>query len=314
MASVHHTDSIFRAAEESGIRASIGKAMMDRENAAGLSESTRTALDASHALRERWHGRGRLQYSYAPRFVPSCTEDLLRETVQEARAHGCLIHTHASENRDELALVRSLTGMDNIVYLHSIGMTGPDVVLAHCIHLTAEEQQILADTGTNVAHCPSSNLKLGSGIAPIPELLHAGVNCTLGSDGAPCNNRMDAFTEMRLAALIQKPRLGPGSLTARTVFDMATCAGAKALGLDTGRLHVGLEADIVAIDPNRIHAFSGGNATGTLVYSATAEMVQHVWIAGEQRVKDRLVHGWSTGETLAECGKALARVRARAGQ
>ncbi len=312
MATVDHTDEVFRAAEESGLRATIGKAMMDRENPAGLSESTDVALQSSVDLADKWHGKGRLRYAFAPRFIPSCSNALLTGTRDAARERGCLMHTHASENTDEVALVRSLTGKDNIVALDDLGFTGPDVVLAHCVHLTPQEMKILSRTGTQVAHCPSSNLKLGSGIAPIPALRAAGVRCTLGSDGAPCGNRMDMFTQMRLAALIQSPIHGPGALPAPDVVRMATADGADALGLQTGRIEVGRPADLVAVDPSAVHAWGGGSPEGALVYAMTPAAVRSVWIDGEQRVQDGAVVGWSTEETTQGCIQALARVRERA--
>jgi 5-methylthioadenosine/S-adenosylhomocysteine deaminase len=314
MATVHHTDSVFEAAQQSGIRATIGKAMMDRDNEAGLSQSTDLSLSSAVDLRDRWHGKGRLRYGFAPRFIPSCTNELLVGTRDAARERGCLIHTHASENTDEVQMVREMTGKDNIEALHDLGLTGPDVVLAHCIHLTDKERDILASSDTTVAHCPSSNLKLGSGIAPIPELLAAGVRCTLGADGAPCNNRMDMFTEMRLAALIQGPRVGPGVLRAPDVFGMATHQGAKALGLASGTLREGAPADLVAIDPNTIHGWGDGRPAGALVYALTPAAVRSVWIGGEQRVRDGSVIDWDTAETIRECKQALKRVRQRMGE
>jgi len=313
MATVDHTDEVFHAAEESGVRAAIGKAMMDRDNSAGLSEPTEVSLQTSVDLADRWHGKGRLRYAFAPRFLPSCSSALLTGARDAARERGCMIHTHASENSEEVALVRTMTGKDNIVALDDLGLTGPDVMLAHCIHLTEEERSILARTGTQVAHCPSSNMKLGSGLAPIPELIAAGVRCTLGADGAPCNNRMDMFTEMRLAALIQASRRGPGVLPAQQVFQMATAEGADALGLQSGRIEVGRPADLVAVDPSAIHAWGGGSAVGTLVYAMTPSAVRSVWIGGEQRVRDGVVVGWSTEETIQGCSQALSRVCSRAG-
>src|SRR5207248_10843353 len=143
---------------------------------------------------------GRLRYAFAPRVVLSCTEELMMRTVKEARARKVRLHTHASESSDEIASVREKLGKDNVAYLHSIGFSGDDTVLAHCVWLTSEEQRLLAETKTHVAHCPSSNLKLASGIARIPDLLGMGVNVCLAADGAPCNNMLDAFMEMRLAA------------------------------------------------------------------------------------------------------------------
>ncbi len=311
MASIRNTDAIFRAASEAGIHAHIGKAMMDRENEAGLSEPLQDSLSSSCVLRDRWHQRGRLRYAFAPRFVPSCTEGLLKETVEEARRSGCLIHTHASENRDEVELVRQLTGMDNVAYLDSIGLTGPDVILAHCIHLNEREQAILAETSTAIAHCPGSNFMLGSGVALTPELLERGVTIVLGADGAPCNNRMDMFAEMRLAALMQKPRLTPDAIRAEQVLTMATETGARVLGTGGGDLIAGATADIVAIQPDEIHSLGGGRPAGRLVYSATPANVRHVWVAGERVVENGQLLCWSLDETIEGCKQALRRVRER---
>ena len=180
MATVHHTDAIFAAAERSGIRATIGKAMMDLDDPQippGLRESTQASLDASAKLVGRWHGAAedRLRYAYAPRFVLSCTDDLLREVGVQARARGVRIHTHASENQGEIALVRKRFGKDNIVVLDEFGLLGDHTCIAHCIHLTDEEKRLLAVRGAHVCHCPSSNLKLASGFCPAEKLRRAGV-------------------------------------------------------------------------------------------------------------------------------------------
>ena len=152
---------------------------------------------------------------------------------------------------------------------------------------------------------------LGSGIAPTPELLHGGARIVIGSDGAPCNNRMDIFAEMRLAALMQKPRLGADAIHAHHVLDMATLNGAEVLGTGGGDLVVGATADIVAIDPAMVHSLGGGGPAGSLVYAATPSNVRHVWIEGEPIVDDGQIRGWSIEETITECRTALARVRQR---
>lgn len=313
MATVHHTDSVFQAAGEAGIRASIGNAMMDRDNEAGLGTTTDAALAEAERLRARWHGEGNLAFSYAPRFVPSCSEPLLRETVALARQHGCQIHTHASENRDEVEMVKRMTGRDNVRYLHDIGMTGPDVVLAHCIHLTEAEIDILAKTNTTLTHCPGSNCKLASGLARVPELRARGIRWALGADGAPCNNRMDIFAEMRLAALLQKPRLGAETMTATEVLRMATTDGATALGLNAGSIEVGRQADLVVLDPDLPHSLGGGDPRSAIVYAMTPANVTDVFIGGKRVVQDRAVVGWSTAETVTQSKAALVRVRQRAG-
>jgi 5-methylthioadenosine/S-adenosylhomocysteine deaminase len=313
MGTVDHTDAVFEAAAEAGLRAHVGKAMMDVENEAGLSEPTEQSLQSAMDLRDRWHGRGLLHYAFAPRFVPSCSERLLRETAAEARRTGCRLHTHASENRDEVALVRQLRGMDNVRYLDEVGFSGPDVVLAHCVHLSDEEVGLLAARGTVVAHCPSSNLKLASGVADLPRLLGEGVHCTLGADGAPCNNRLDAFAEMRLAALLQKPRHGPRAMRAGEVLRMATAEGARALGTGAGVLAPGRPADLVELDPDVIFAWGGGDPVSAVVYALGPAAVRRVWVAGRLRVAGGAVLGWDGAETVAGCRQALARVRGRAG-
>src|SRR5262249_35283581 len=159
----------------------------------------------------------RLRYAFAPRFVLSCTEELLRAVAEHARELGARIHTHASENRDELAAVRRERGDDNVAYLDRVGMTGHDVGLAPCVWLAERQRGILRETAPHLLHCPSSNLKLASGVAQVPELLAAGVGVSLGADGAPCNNNLDAFVEMRLCGLIHKPRAGAAALPARQV-------------------------------------------------------------------------------------------------
>ncbi len=311
MASVGHTDAIFHAASESGIRLWCGKAQMDRPNEAGLSESLDVSMKSACDLADRWHKKGRLHYAFAPRFVPSCTDELLRAAATEARRRGCLIHTHASENRGEVELVRELTGADNIVHLARLGLVGPDVALAHCIHLTAEEEGILADTGTRLLHCPSSNLKLASGVARIPELLERGIHVSVGADGAPCNNRLDAFAELRLAALLPKPRLGAEALPAPVVLKLGTVRGAEALGFPGGEIAVGKLADLVVLNPGRL--WTGGDPRSALVYTMDARCVEQTWIGGQKVAENGHVLGWDSRETVSFCQSGLQRVRQRAG-
>src|SRR3989442_2547288 len=175
------------------------------ENPPALRESTDEALQESADLCERWHGAagGRLRYCFAPRFAPSCTGPLLRAVSDLAEKAGAVVHTHAAETPLELELVKRERGNDEIAYLDSVGISGPRAALAHCVWVDKEGIARLARQATNVVHCPSSNLKLGSGIAPIPEMLAAGCRVGIGADGAPCNNRLDAFAEMLLAVLSQ---------------------------------------------------------------------------------------------------------------
>ncbi len=306
MGTVHHTDAIFEACKKVGLRATIGKAMMDagQNIPAGLRETTESSIEESLRLAEVWHNteNGRLRYAFAPRFVLSCSEALMVQTVKEARARGLMLHTHASENSQEIAAVRERFGDDNVSYLHSIGMSGPDTVLAHGVWLTSAEQRILRETHTHLAHCPSSNMKLASGYARIPDLLSMGINVGLAADGAPCNNNLDAFMEMRLAALIHKPRFGPTAMPAQTVFEMATLNGAKALGLEQeiGSLEAGKRADVVVVDPQQLGVVPSSNPYSALVYSLTGKDVEHVFVDGEQRVRKGRVLGIQTKRLFAD--------------
>ena len=183
-----------------------------------------------------------------------------------------MVHTHASENKDEIEMVERDTGRRNIEYLNDVGLAAPNVVLAHCVHLDRSEMEVLSRTGTHVAHCPSSNLKLGSGFAPVFEMLERGISVSLGADGAPCNNRLDMFTEMRTAALIQKALHGAEVLPALRVLRMATIDGARALGLDQeiGSIEVGKRADLTLLNLKRPHMTPHPDPVSTIVYAAEA--------------------------------------------
>jgi len=292
METVRHTGAAFAALEEIGIRATAGKCLMDAEsNPPSLRETTDRALRESADLCARWHGAadGRLRYCFAPRFAPSCTGPLLRAVSDLAERAGAMIHTHAAETLLELDTVKRETGHDEIAYLDSVGISGPRAALAHCVWVDGDGIPRLAQQRTNVVHCPSSNLKLGSGVAPIPEMLAAGCRVGIGADGAPCNNQLDAFAEMRLAALVHKPRLGPEAMPAAQVLELATLGGARALGLeaDIGSIEIGKRADLIALDLSGVHAQpEAADLMSRIVYSARAADVRHVIVDGRVVVRD----------------------------
>lgn len=281
MATANFTDSVFEAVKQAGIRYLGGKCMMDHsgKGVQPLVEDTDSSIKNSVDLLQRWNGKanGRLRYAFCPRFVPSCSHELLREIKVLSEKYKVPVHTHASENLSETGLVESERGRRNIVYLNELGLCNDRLILAHCIHLSDEEKGILAGTKTNVAHCPSSNLKLASGIAPIPELMQYGANISLGADGAACNDNLSMFIEMRLAGLIQKPFHGPTAMPAQKVFEMATLGGARAMGmeLELGSLEAGKKADLVVIDLNNWHSWPAkySDVYAQLVYQVQTQDV-----------------------------------------
>jgi len=320
METVNHTGEVFRVVEESGFRATVGKCMMDKgdEVPSALQEITSDSIEQSIALLEEWHGKanGRIRYCFAPRFAVSCTRELLEQVGRLARERGVMIHTHASENRTECEMVESETGLRNVAYLNQVGLTGSHVALAHCVHLSKDEIETLLQTKTNVVHCPSSNLKLGSGIAPVAELLERGVSVSLGADGAACNNRLDMFTEMRTAALLQKALHGPEVLPARRALRMATIDGAIAMGLDAdiGSIEVGKKADLAVIRLGRIHTSPAAkDVVSSIVYSAEAYDVRSVVVDGQILMNERKLLTLDESEVINRAEVETARLLDRAG-
>jgi 5-methylthioadenosine/S-adenosylhomocysteine deaminase len=292
METVHDTDAVFEALEPTGLRATVGKCLMDSDALAParLQEAAGPAIEESLALHRRWHGaaNGRLRVALAPRFAVSCSRDLLERVAGTAEAHGLLVHTHASENRDEVALVQELTGMSNLDYLASTGLATPHLCAAHCVWATDAEQAMMAERGVKVMHCPGSNLKLGSGIAPITGMRRRGITVSLGADGAACNNNLDMFNEMRLAATLQAVKYAPGALTARDALWMATRDGAKTLGLEDeiGSIEAGKRADMVLLRPAGLHTAPDLDPYSTAVYGARASDVRFTWVDGECLVRE----------------------------
>lgn len=293
METVHDTDAVFEAVAETGIRATIGKCMMDADTPglpARLREDRRRSIDDSVALHRQWHGAaaGRLRAAFAPRFAISCTRPLLEEVAALSLRELALVHTHASEQRDEIELVRRVHGSSNIEYLAAVGLLTSRLNVAHCVYVETNEQHMLAAHDAKVTHCPGSNLKLGSGVAPVAEMLAKGICVSLGSDGAACNNHLDMFGEMRLAATLQAMRQAPGALPARDALRMATRNGARALGLedDIGSVEVGKRADLILIGRQAPHLAPDADPYSTVVHAAGPTDVQMTMVDGQILVRE----------------------------
>ncbi|HYE88713.1 MAG TPA: 5'-deoxyadenosine deaminase [Vicinamibacterales bacterium] len=313
METVHDTDAVFEALEPMGLRAVVGKCMMDADDAvpSRLLEKTAHSIDEAVAIAERWHGRanGRLRAAFAPRFAVSCSRELLEAVARLAVEHDLLIHTHASENRDEIALIKARHGRKNIDYLADTGLTSHHLCLAHCVWVDEDEQALIAERGVKVLHCPGSNLKLGSGLAPVVEMRAKGISVSLGADGAACNNHLDMFEEMRLAAVLQSVRLKPGALTARDAVWMATREGARALGLEheIGSIEAGKKADLILIDTNK-----GPDPYSSIVYNSRGTNVRTTIVDGEVLMDDFAPTRWDFKEITEAARVEAAALASRA--
>lgn len=319
MGTVHGYDAVFDACARAGIRCFGGKAMMDHGDGVPkrLRETTKESLRESDELRETWTGKadGRLGYAYAPRFILSCTEALFRGAAERSNASDALLHSHVAEHPDERTAVRKILGDDDIAILRKWGFAGENTILAHGVQLRDEEADEVARDGTRIVHCPSANLKLGSGIARVAELDTHGVQLALGADGAPCNNNLDPWVELRHAALLAKVRTSTTALPAARAFRLATIDGARALGIDyfTGSLEVGKRADVVVVRTDGPHVEPGGDVYSRLVYACTSRDVEHVFVDGVPVVRNG-EHQLLDRETVlararAESKKLVARAK-----
>jgi cytosine/adenosine deaminase-related metal-dependent hydrolase len=318
MGTTHGGDVIAEELVGSGIRARFGQTMMDGGDGVpkSLRETTDASLDASARLAKTWDGAGdgRIGYAYAPRFALSCTRQLLEAVGDITKRSGLTIHTHSNENAAERALIESATGRAPTAYLDSVGLVNERSVIAHGVNLDDREIAILADRGSAITHCPSSNLKLGSGIADVRALRDRTITVGIGADGAACNNRLDGFDELRLAALLAASLHGPGALTAWDILAIGTRDGARALRLDDqiGTLEVGKKADVIVLDPSRLAGPAGDPAT-RIVYGGGSRAVRDVIVDGKVVVRNFAPLTLDPAEVRARAAEALPALVQRAG-
>jgi 5-methylthioadenosine/S-adenosylhomocysteine deaminase len=312
MGTVRHTAAIGEVLAESGVRAIFGKALMDQGAGvpSALLESPGAALDESLALARRYHGAagGRLGVSLAPRFILSCSEALWRDVRDASRERELIVHTHLSESPGEGREVEAAVHRTAARHFAAHDVLSPRFVGAHGVWLDHEELALLKRAGAALVHCPGSNLKLGSGFARVHEWRRAGLRCGLGSDGAACNNRLDTFHEMSLAAGLSRTLDPEAALPAREVFSLATRGGAEALGLGgtTGSLEAGKQADVILVDATAPHlAPHEADPYTTLVHAARPTDVRLTMVAGRVLYRDR---AWST----LDAPRAVAEARAEA--
>jgi 5-methylthioadenosine/S-adenosylhomocysteine deaminase len=252
-----------------------------------------------------WHGvHPRLDVVLGPSTPFLCSRELLLWARDQAAELGIGLQIHLAETHYEVEQVLAETGLTPVAYAHSLGLLGPRTTAVHCIHVTDAEIALLAETGTTVVHCPKSNLKLGSGIAPIPKMLSRGVKIALAADGAASNDTLDMFEEMRFAALLHKGvNEDPTAITARQAFAMATDAGAQAFGIAAGTIDPGKLADLALIDLDQPHLMPLHDVINTLVYCARASDVETTIIDGQLVMHDRQILTLDEAQTRHEAAR-----------
>jgi cytosine/adenosine deaminase-related metal-dependent hydrolase len=290
-------DGIARVVEQSGIRAALSKTVMDTASYVeghpmhyGMVEDPTEAFQEALDMHAKWDGEadGRIQVWFGPRPPGGCSADLYREMMKAANERGMGVTVHLAEVKEDVAFIKEQYGMRPVEFAESVGMVGPQVLLIHAVWLNEDDIALVAQTGTHVTHNPVSNTKLASGIAPIPTMLKAGVNVSLGTDAGTCNNTYDMIREMRWASTLHKvSHRDPEVTPCETALEMATINGARAMGLEDqiGSIEVGKQADFVALDMDKPHLTPTADPVSAIVYAASGADVDTVVIGGETVVE-----------------------------
>jgi 5-methylthioadenosine/S-adenosylhomocysteine deaminase len=299
-----------RAALAAGMRASIG--MIAIEFASSYAADAQDYLHKGMATRDEFRGEPSLSFCFAPHAPYTISDRTFERILTYAEQLNVPIHTHLHETQDEIQQSLKEHHVRPIARLKNLGLLGPNLVAVHAVHLEPGEIELLASHGVHIAHCPSSNLKLASGFAPLAALLTAGVNTGIGTDGAASNNRLDMFEETRLAALLAKAASGnAAAVPAARALRMATIDAARALGLDAsiGSIAPGKNADLTAVNLARIETSPCYDVVSQLVYAASRECVSHVWVQGEPLVAEGQLTRMDESALRATAARWAERIR-----
>jgi 5-methylthioadenosine/S-adenosylhomocysteine deaminase len=281
-------ESTARAADQAGIRASIGLISIDFPSA--YAQDAHDYLQKGIQLHDQLRGHPLIKTMFAPHGPYTVSDEPLTQIATFAEELDIPIHIHLHETEDEIAHSVDQYHMRPIERLEKLGLLTPRLISAHMTQLTEEEISLYAQAGAHVVHCPESNLKLASGFCPIEKLNKAGINVCIGTDGAASNNDLDMFGEMRTAALLAKGVAQDAQAgNAATILKMATLNAARALGLDDhiGSIELNKSADLIAIEVNNIESLPLYNPISHVVYACNRHNVSDVWVAGRQLLKDR---------------------------
>ncbi|MEW6280750.1 MAG: 8-oxoguanine deaminase [Candidatus Eremiobacterota bacterium] len=316
-------DQQIRAARDVGIRFQPTRGSMSRGKSHGglppddVVQTEREILEDSERVIRAFHESdplGMIKIALAPCSPFSVTAEIMRETVALARRHGVRCHTHLAETKDEDAYCQQVYGMRPYALMESLGWVGPDIWFAHCVYLNEHEIRLAAATQTGIAHCPVSNLRLGSGIAPVPEMVECGVPVGLGVDGSASNDSSDMLGEVRTCMLIHRHRTGVASMTAERALTLATRGGARVLGYpDLGQLTPGKGADLIGISLKRLgYAGAMHDPVAAVVFCGDSHIVDFSVVNGRVVVEGGRLVGVDEGKAWSEANRIAAGMVERA--
>ena len=304
-------DATAEAAREAGMRAVVGMILIDFPSA--WAADADDYLQRGLALHDRYRQDPLIKAIFAPHAPYTVSDEPLKRVRTLAAELELPIHMHVHETRNEVDEALESRGRRPLAHLDELGLLAPDLIAVHMTQLEPAEIHRLAEAGVNVVHCPQSNLKLASGFCPVAKLVEAGVNVALGTDGAASNNDLDLLAEMQTAALLAKGVAGdPAALPAHQALEMATLAGARALGLEqvTGSLLPGKAADIAAIDLGALETQPLYDPASQIVYAAGREQVTHLWVEGRPLMAERRLLTLDTDALLDEARRWRQRIAA----
>lgn len=303
-------DEVARAAREAGMRCLVGEVLYDFPSPNyGPIEA---GLRYTESLIQKWRDDPLVSIAVEPHSLYTCSPELLIASNTLARDYHVPLIIHVAETSSEIAEVKEKYGKRPFEHLHSLGILGPHLIADHCVHLDEWDIETIAEHKAKAVDNPESNMKLASGISPVPEMLAAGVTVGLGTDGCASNNNLDLFAEMDMAAKAHKVKnLDPTVMNAVTVVRMATIEGAKVLGIDgvTGSLEVGKKADIIVLDVDKPHLTPMYNPFSHLVYAIRGHDVRHAIINGSIVMEDRSLRSLDTTEIMARAREKSVKVR-----
>ena len=318
-------DGIAHSLQDSGMRGVLSKTVMglpgygDEKSIMhpGMIEDAQTCLKEVESHFKNWNGRadGRIRVWYGARSLGGCTRELYQQIADGAKKLGTGVTMHLSEVQEDVRYTNKEFGKTPAEFMDHVGLVGPNVVFAHGVWLTEMEWQILARKGAHVAHCPSSNMKLSSGIAKVREMMQCGVNVGIGCDGGPSNNSYDMIREMKTASLLQKVRtMDPLALSAETVLEMATLNGARALGLQDqiGSIEPGKKADLIVVNMQKPHLTPAFNPVSHVVYAAEGSDVETAIIDGRVVMENRVVKSLNEEKVIHDANERATKLIQRA--